>query len=230
MKQISLCTLIISLFSFSVLGQFKTVESSHYLLGVDVLGYEVDLPFGKAIAEDSWKTYAKSFGKSDETNKHQSYQTTFRPAIYAKEVLIFTQITGNSTQSKLWAGIDPQGVPKETYPQLQSALEEFVYGFNIKLRTDAAQKQIDESEQAATFLSKNYEDLKRDERKADRNQEQTNAKIVQYEQKLTEFRSDSTTYAIELQTLGVKLDSLNTELEKIKKVVEVYRQKLAEIN
>ena len=71
-------------------AQFQTVKSSHYLLGVDVEGYQIDLPFSKDKSKEAWKAYAKGFGKSEATNSHQSYQTTFATSVYEKEVLIFS--------------------------------------------------------------------------------------------------------------------------------------------
>ncbi|SMG52121.1 hypothetical protein SAMN05661096_03866 [Marivirga sericea] len=211
------------------LAQFQTIATKHYLLGVDVAGYEIDLPFSKEKADESWKSYAKSFGKSEETQSHKSYQTNFRTDIHSDQILIFSQIKGNKEQSAIWAGIDPQGIPKDVYPELQKALEEFIYNFNIKMRTDLAQKKIDESEQAATYLSKEFESLKKDERKNQNNLEKTNERISSYEEKLRELRSDSTAYSQNLQGLKVSIDSLYMELEKVKSIVETYRTRMEEI-
>ncbi|WKV13250.1 hypothetical protein [Marivirga harenae] len=210
-------------------AQFQTVESQHYLLGVDVKGFEIILPFSKEKTEESWKVYAKEFGKSEETQAHKTYQTTFRTDIYSEEVLIYSQVKGNNEQSTIWAGIDPQGIPKDVYPELQNALEEFIYNFNIKMRTDLAQKKIDESEQAATYLSKEFESLKKDERNNQKGFEKTNEKINSYEEKLTELRTDSTQYSENLQNLKTSIDSLYIELEKVKSMVETYKKKLEEI-
>lgn len=203
-------------------AQFQTVAKEHHLLGVDVKGYEIVLPFSKEKTEESWKNYAKSFGKSEETQSHKTYQTTFNTSIYANEILIYSQINGNKEQSTIWAGIDPQGIPKDVYPELQKAMEEFIYNFNIKMRTDFAQKKIDESEQAATYLSKEFENLKKDERKNQRNFDKTN-------EKLKKLRSDSTQYSQNLQSLKTSIDSLYIELEKVKSVVENYKKKLEDI-
>ncbi|WP_375579674.1 hypothetical protein ABWH96_00945 [Marivirga tractuosa] len=203
-------------------AQFQTVATEHYLLGVDVKGYEIDLPFSKEKSEDSWKEYSKDFGKSEETQSHKTYQTTFRTDIYANDILIYSQINGNKEQSTIWAGIDPQGIPKDIYSELQNAMEEFIYKFNIKMRTDFAQKKIDESEQAATYLSKEFENLKKDERKNQRNFDKTNEKLV-------ELRSDSTQYSQNLQSLKTSIDSLYIELEKVKAIVETYKKRLEEI-
>lgn len=213
-------------FSFA---QFQTVATDHYLLGVDVEGFEIDLPFSKEKSEESWKAYAKDFGKSEETQSHSTYQTTFKTDIYAEEILIFSQIKGNQEQSTIWAGIDPQGIPKDSYAKLQEELEQFVYDFNIYMRRNQAQKKIDESEQAASYLSKEYESLKKDERKTQGNQERTNSRILSYEEKLKELRNDSTLNAQKLENLSVEIDSLYIELEKIKKVMEIFRQKMDEI-
>jgi DNA repair exonuclease SbcCD ATPase subunit len=224
---------ISALFVFNIgfsSAQFQTVPTEHYLLGVDVKGYEFDLPFSKEKTEESWKKYAKDFGKSEETQSHKTYQTKFRTDIYANDILVYTQIKGSKEQSTIWAGIDPQGIPKEVYSDLQKAMEEWVYNFNIKMRTDFAQKKIDESEQAATYLSKEFESLKKDERKNQKNFDKTRDKIVSYEEKLKELRSDSTQYAQNLQQLSSSIDSLYLELEKVKTVVETYKQKLKEIN
>jgi len=210
-------------------AQFQTVATEHYLLGVDVKGFEIDLPFSKEKAEESWKEYAKDFGKSEETQSHKTYQTTFRIDIYPQEVLIFSQLKGNKEQSTIWAGIDPQGIPKDKYSELQKAMEEFIYNFNIKMRTDLAQKKIDESEQAATYLSKEFENLKKDERKNERNLERTNERILSYEEKLKELRSDSSQYSQNLKSLKSAIDSLYIELEKVKSIVETYKNRMEEI-
>ncbi|GAB3328478.1 hypothetical protein GCM10027429_03530 [Marivirga atlantica] len=214
------------LFSSSLFAQNELSETSHKLLGANVAGYQVNIPFGKEVVSAAWESYAKDFGRSEPTQDHKTYQTTFKPSIYNKEVLVFAQITGDKTSSKLWAAIDPQGIPKDTLKLLQDEMRDFVYGFNIKVRKDAAQKKIDESEQAATYLSKEYEELKRDERKNQRNYEKTNERIVKYEQELVELRQDSNQYNQNLQQLSVKLDSVYSELEKIKSMVELYKQKM----
>lgn len=210
-------------------AQFQTVSKEHYLLGVDVEGYEIDLPFSKEKTEESWKKYAKDFGKSEETQDHKTYQTTFRADIYSEEILVFSQIKGNKEHSTIWAGIDPQGIPKDVYPELQKAMEEFIYNFNIKMRTDLAQKKIDESEQAATYLSKEFESLKKDERKNQKNFDKTNERIISYEEKLKELRSDSSQYSQNLQSLKTSIDSLYIELEKVKSIVETYKKRLEDI-
>jgi len=210
-------------------AQFQTVATEHYLLGVDVKGFGIDLPFSKEKAEENWKEYVKDFGKSEETQSHKTYQTTFRTDIYSQEVLIFSQLKGNKEQSTIWAGIDPQGIPKDKYSELQKAMEEFIYNFNIKMRTDLAQKKIDESEQAATYLSKEFENLKKDERKNERNLERTNERILSYEEKLKELRSDSSQYSQNLKSLKSAIDSLYIELEKVKSIVETYKNRMEEI-
>ncbi|HET8859387.1 hypothetical protein [Marivirga sp.] len=210
-------------------AQYQTVATEHYLLGVDVKGYEINLPFSKEKTEERWRDYAKDFGKSEETQAHKTYQAVFKSDIYATEILIYSQIKGNKEQSTIWAGIDPQGIPKDVYPELQKAMEEFIYNFNIKMRTDLAQLKIDESEQAATYLSKEFENLKNDERKNERNLERTNERIISYEEKLKELRNDSTLYSNNLQSLKISIDSLYIELEKVKSVVENYKKNLEKI-
>lgn len=210
-------------------AQFQTIASEHYLLGVNVEGFEIDLPFSKSEVEDSWKEYSKELGKSEETQSHKTYQSTFRTDIYTEEVLIFSQIKGNKEQSTIWAGIDPQGIPKDVYPKLQSALEEFIYNFNIKMRTDLAQEKIDESEQAATFLSKEFESLKKDERRNQKNLEKANERILSYEERMKSLRKDSAQYSQNLKQLKGSLDSLYQELEKVKSLVESYKQRMEEI-
>ncbi|WP_296620646.1 hypothetical protein [Marivirga sp.] len=224
--------LILAFFIFNLnisSAQFQTVATEHYLLGVDVKGYEINLPFSKEKTEESWKDYAKAFGKSEETQSHKTYQTKFRTDIYPNDILVYSQIKGNKEQSTIWAGIDPQGIPKDIYPDLQKAMEEFIYNFNIKMRTDLAQKKIDESEQAATYLSKEFESLKKDERKNQRDFDKTNERISSYEEKLKELRGDSTQYSQNLQSLKTSIDSLYLELEKVKSIVETYKQKLEDI-
>ncbi|ADR22239.1 hypothetical protein MATR_01190 [Marivirga tractuosa] len=224
--------LIFSLLIFQInlsFGQFQTVATEHYVLGVDVEGFEIDLPFSKEKTEESWKEYAKDFGKSEETQSHKTYQTTFKTDIYAEEILIFSQLSGNKQQSTIWVGIDPQGIPKDTYPKLQEEMELFVYDFNIYMRRNQAQKKIDESEQAASYLSKEFESLKKDERRTLKNQERTNSRIASYEEKLMTLRKDSTQNAQKLETLSIEIDSLYLEIEEIKKVMESFRQKMDEI-
>lgn len=211
-------------------AQFKTITTEHYLLGVDVEGYEIDLPFSKVKTEESWKEYAKNFGKSEETQSHKTYQANFRDDIYAEDVLIYSQITGNKEQSTIWVGIDPQGISKEIYPKLQKEMEQFVYDFNLQMRRNQAQKKIEESEQAASYLSKEYESLKKDERRTLNNQEKTNSRIQSYEEKLVQLRKDSIQNAQKLEILTVKTDSLYIEIEKIKKVMETFRLKMEDIN
>lgn len=210
-------------------AQFQTVATEHYLLGVDVEGYEIDLPFSKEKTEESWKEYAKDFGKSEDTQSHKTYQTTFKTDIYTEEILIFSQITGNKEQSTIWVGIDPQGIPKDIYPKLQEEMERFVYDFNINMRRNQAQKKIEESEQAATYLSKEFESLKKDERRTLKNQERTNSRIKSYEEKLVQLRKDSTQNAQKLEKLSIETDSLYIEIEQIKKVMETFRQKMDDI-
>ncbi len=224
--------LIFSLLIFQInfsFGQFQTVATEHYVLGVDVEGFEIDLPFSKEKTEESWKEYAKDFGKSEETQSHKTYQTTFKTDIYAEEILIFSQVRGNKQHSSIWVGIDPQGIPKDTYPKLQEEMEIFVYDFNIYMRRNQAQKKIDESEQAASYLSKEFESLKKDERRTLKNQERTNSRIASYEEKLMTLRKDSTQNAQKLETLSIEIDSLYLEIEEIKKVMESFRQKMDEI-
>mgnify|MGYP003108977274 CR=1 FL=1 len=213
-------------FSFA---QFQTVATEHYLLGVDVEGYEINLPFSKEKVDESWQEYAKDFGKSEETQSHKTYQSTFKTDIYPEEILIFSQITGNKEQSKIWVGIDPQGIPKDMYPKLQEEMEQYVYDFNIYMRRNQAQKKIDESEQAASYLSKEFESLKKDERRTLKDQEKTNSRINSYEEKLRELRTDSTQNAQKLEKLSVEIDSLYLEIEEIKKVMQSFRQKMDEI-
>ena len=221
-------TLLIFNINFSF-AQFQTVATEHYLLGVDVEGYEINLPFSKEKVDESWQEYAKDFGKSEETQSHKTYQSTFKTDIYPEEILIFSQITGNKEQSKIWVGIDPQGIPKDMYPKLQEEMEQYVYDFNIYMRRNQAQKKIDESEQAASYLSKEFESLKKDERRTLKDQEKTNSRINSYEEKLRELRTDSTQNAQKLEKLSVEIDSLYLEIEEIKKVMQSFRQKMDEI-
>ena len=78
--------------------------------------------------------------------------------------------------------------------------------------------------------SKEYEDLKNDERRNQKYLERTNDRITSYEEKLAELRNDSTQYSQKLNSLSTSIDSLYQELEKVKSVVEAYREKMKEIN
>lgn len=228
LRSIILSTILVfsSTLSFA---QFNTVATEHYLLGVDVQGYEIDLPFSKEKTEESWREYANDFGKSEETQSHNTYEANFRNELYAEEILIYSQIKGNKEQSTIWVGIDPQGIPKDVFPELQKEMEQFVYDFNIKMRRTQAQKKIDQSEQAASYLSKEYESLKKDQRKREKYQEKTNDRIQSYQEKLMELREDSTQNTEKLESLSVEIDSLYIEIEQIKKVMETFRQNMDEI-
>ncbi|PTB96530.1 hypothetical protein C9994_07005 [Marivirga lumbricoides] len=219
----------ILLINLEVIAQGQVLQKPHYLLGMDVQGYEIGLPFSKSEADLAWNTYSKSWGRSEATHGHKSYETVFVESVYGEKVLLFSEITGDAKSSKVWAGIDPQGIPKETYPKLQKEMADYVYGFYIKMRKDAAQKQIDDAERAASFLSKSYEELKREERKDLKNQEKNNQKIQQYEMELKQMRQDSVAYIKSLEVINVKLDSVYVEAEKVKKLVELYKAKLEEI-
>lgn len=210
-------------------AQFQTVATEHYLLGVDVKGFEIEIPFAKEKTEAKWKVYAKSFGKSETTSQHNTYQSVFKAEVYAEQVLIYSQIKGDAKQSSIWVGIDPQGIPKDIYPQILEKLEQFVYDFNISMRREDAQKLIDESEQAASYLSKEFETLKNEERRREKSQERTEKRIESYEQKLVELRADSTQNSNRLETLSIKTDSLYLEIEKIKGVMEVFRKRMEDI-
>lgn len=222
---------IVSIFLFGIdlPAQNKVLQSPHYLLGVDVNGYSIELPFSKSEADLAWNVYSKSWGRGEATQGHKSYEAIFKEAVYPEKVLLFSEITGDAKTSQVWAGIDPQGIPKDIYPKLQKEMVDYIYGFYIKMRKDAAQKQIEDAERAASFLSKSYEELKRDERKDLRNQEKTNLKIQQYELELKQMRQDSVNYIKSLEAINVKLDSVYVETEKIKKLVELYKAKLEEI-
>jgi hypothetical protein len=210
-------------------AQNELTEQTHKVLGAEVKGYEVNIPFGITLVKTVWETYSKDFGRSELAANHMSYQTPFKPAIYPKEILFFAQISGNNANAKFWGGIDPQGIPKDTLALLQAELKTFVYNFNLKVRTYAAQKKINESEQAASFLSKEFEILKREERKNERSLEKTNERIIRHEQELIELRTDSSTNIQTLSKLSIKLDSLSNELDKVKGMVDIYKQKLEAI-
>ena len=215
---------------FQLFAQNEISSSTHKVLGANVDGYEVNIPFGKAMVRPIWDSYAKRFGRSEPTADYMSYQSVYDADLYDKEVLLFAKLSGDETSSKLWAGIDPQGVPKDTLKRLQDDMREFVYNFNIRVRKDMAQKKIDQSEQAATYLSKEFESLKRDERKNERNLLRTNERIVKYEHLLVGLRQDSITYNKNLKSLAVELDSAYLELEKVKNMVELYKQQLEAID
>jgi hypothetical protein len=212
-----------------LLAQNIPVESSHRLSGAEVAGFTIELPFTKALTEAGWKNYAKSFGRSDNMQGHSAYETVFNPAIYNNKTLIFVAIAGSEQQSNIWAAIDAQGIPKDVYPELKAALKSYIFDFYIKMRVDAAQKQIDDSEKVASLLSKTYEEFKREERKNLREQEKNQLKIEKYEQELVQMRIDSANYISTVESLSFKLDSVNIEVEKIKNLVSTYKEKLKEI-
>lgn len=215
--------------SHLLLAQNSIRESAHKLSGADVAGYEIDIPFAKKETEIAWKSYSKSFGRADNMQLHLAYEAIFNPAIYNEKSLIFVAISVKGENSNIWAGIDAQGIPKDIYPDLKAALKDYVYEFYLKIRLDAAQKQIDDSEKVASLLSESNEDLKRDERKNLRAQEKNQLKIEKYEQELIQMRLDSAHYKSTLETLQVKQDSVNVEIEKIKKLVSIYKDRLKEI-
>ncbi len=221
----------LSLLSISHLMQAQSamVESAHKLSGAQVSGYEIEIPFNKKQTEIAWNTYSKLFGRGDEMQMHTSYETVFNPAIYNEKSLIFVQISGIGENCLIWAGMDAQGVPKDIYPDLKDALKDYLYNFYLKIRLDAAQKQIDDSEKVASLLSKSYEDLKREERKNLRDQAKNQLKIEKYEQELIQMRLDSAIYLSTLKILDAKQDSVNLDIEKIKNLVSTYKEKLKEI-
>ncbi len=228
-KNLFLVSTLLFLLNSNLWAQNQLTETSHHLLGVDVNGYEIDLPFNKIETELAWKTYAKSFGRSEKMQAHQTYETKFEEKTYAENILLYVEIKGNAKAATIWAGIDPQGIPKDIYPELQNKLSRYIYNFNFKMRKDALQKEIEESERAASFLSKSYEEIKREERKNLRNREKNHQKIKEYELELEQMRTDSVSYDKTLETLNIKLDSIYIEIEKVKKMVDLYRVQLEKI-
>ncbi len=222
-------TFSILLMGHSLIAQSTITESTHKLSGAEVMGYEIEIPFNKSHTEIAWNSYSKSFGKADIMQLHLTYETVFNPSIYNQKTLIFVAINGDGETCKIWAGIDAQGIPKDIYPNLKVALKDYLYDFYLKIRLDAAQKQIDDSEKVASLMSKSFEDLKREERKNLRNQEKNQLKIEKYEKELIQMRQDSVNYISTLEILDAKQNSVNLEIEKIKKLVATYKDRLKEI-
>ncbi len=222
-------TFSILLIGHSLMAQSTITESTHKLSGAEVMGYQIDIPFNKSHTEIAWNSYSKSFGKADIMQLHLTYETVFNPSIYNQKTLLFVAINGDAKNSNIWAGIDAQGIPKDIYPNLKAALKDYLYDFYLKIRLDAAQKQIDDSEKVASMLSESYEDLKRDERKNLRAQEKNQLKIEKYEKELIQMKQDSVNYISTLEILDAKQDSVNLEIEKIKKLVATYKDRLKEI-
>ena len=71
-------------------AQNELSEQTHKVLGAEVKGYEVNIPFGIKLVKAVWEDYAKEFGRSEEAVDHLSYQTVFKETLYPKEVLFFS--------------------------------------------------------------------------------------------------------------------------------------------
>lgn len=221
--------LVFIITSTIAVAQQKVTPETHTVLGVPIDGNEIAIPFSEKFTREAWLDYTKDKGKPETTQGHLGYEGDLWKPSYSGKLLFFAQLKGDDNTTTLWTGLDPQGVPKAEYDRLQKEVTKYTYDFYIKIRKDAVQKEIDEAEQATAYLSKEFEKLKRDERRTERKYTSTNEKIVSYEQELVSLRSDSAQYLNHLNTLEVKIDSAYKELEKVKQVIELKKQKLESI-
>jgi murein L,D-transpeptidase YcbB/YkuD len=138
--------------SYDIKKETQRVNSTKY----DGYASVVEGPVDKV--EDFWLAYLKENARV--RRKRNYYQITeFQTSKYALDSLtLLTRVTDVDSLGQVWIGIEDKldpGIKSEKVQNLEAVLEKFTRAYYL----DAQQKKINESEQAAVYVSKNHAKL-----------------------------------------------------------------------
>lgn len=203
------------------------VKEIQNVLEKDMEGFSASLNADKAKVEDQWLKYLKTFGKVNKKNSVVNLSAIVMGGFSPSEN-IHSTIKGNSASCKIWWGIEKED-DSEAYQEklkfLNIRLTYFVYQF----MQQELQEQLKESERAAKYTGKTYQDLINENNKLEKDIFKISKRKQKLEQKILELDNLAEELTLQTEINKVKKEKAYEDLEKINKVLESNKQKLSEL-
>lgn len=198
------------------------------ILGAEVNGFKLRLDDDKALVETLWNEFAKEWGKPEKSKDYQVYETN----PWKEPTIIYTfhlQISKRPGHTALWLGLDPEKIKRDEYADRSAKVKDILREFGRSVTLYKIQKQIEEAEQATAFLSKQYDQLKKNERTTAKNQELNLERLEKYKKDVITLQTDSAKYVTKMSELSTSIDSVYKEMEALKKIMEMQRERLKKV-
>lgn len=206
--------------------------SSRKILGPNIQGYTLQLRYTQDKITGYWKDFMDDRAHAEaDTKGYMTYKGNIWPELHGTEsVILYSRISATQDSCKLWAGADPQGIGKEARDSIQDKTGELLKEFFWYVEKAEIQRLIRESEKATAYVSKQYDKLRKQERKLKEAKEDNSDKLSKYRDYVDNLVKDSATIYQDYDETKHKADSTYKVLENLRQIMEEHRKRVEELN
>lgn len=212
-----LCLLILLPALHASLAQTEIKPKTNKIKTKKVEGFELILTEDIDLVADSWTNYLKSLGKYKNWLLHQSISEL--SIDFSGEVL-YALSDKNSDHIALWLGAQDIAEPTEDdYGSL-------FLNFEIQLRKDRVQNEIDETQRAVDFVQKRQNKVTREIETLESKKSYNEKELLRLQRLIEENKVEYAVIKTQIENKIAEQDSLVIAVEKAKGVLEVKKEKL----
>ncbi|HMP99278.1 MAG TPA: hypothetical protein PKC24_05805 [Cyclobacteriaceae bacterium] len=217
------------MYSYGFSQRVTVVKATEKIKSDQVEGAQAQMDASKKELEDAWLKFVKGWGKS----KSSGELIEIRDAIIDGESysgkIVYAKVTDLGKSSVIWMGIREKDWD-ENYTKVNPFMDRLVKEFCVKFYQEKILAEISESEKALRFAERQQGRLLSE-------QGDLNLKLEENEREKIQLERSINNNALQNQVLKQKIennknsqDSISISLEKIKRMIDMQRERLRQVN
>lgn len=229
MKKLILASTITLISTYLHAQRVMVEPSAERVKSEQVQGYVSTLDATKKEIDDAWSKFSKNLGKSRSSGEF----IEIRDAVIDVQVYtgksIFCKITEQGKGIKVWMGISEKDWGDD-YSKAEPFMERLLKEFSVKFYQDRVLAEINESEKALRFAERQQSRLGGEKNDLELKLEENQREKMQLERAINNNQLQNHVLIQKLENNKKSQDSLAISLEKIKRMIELQKEKLRQIN
>ncbi len=218
------------LISSTLFAQRVLVEKGTERVKSDqVEGYQSQIDASKQELETAWMKFARELGK----NKSSGDFIEIRDAVIDGQVyqgkIVYSKITDNNKSATLWLGIREKDWDDD-YSKIEPFMERLVKEFSVRFYQERIMAEINESEKALRFAERQQARIINDKSDLQLKLEENERERMQLERSLNNNQLQNQVLKQKIENNIKSQDSISVSLEKIKRMIEMQRERMRQVN
>jgi len=192
-------------------------------------GYKSELDANKKEVQDAWLKFAKNIGKSKSTGDViELNDVVIDGEIYTGKT-VYAKVIDNGKSATIWMGIREKDWD-ENYTKVEPFMERLVKEFSVRFYQEKIMAEISESEKALRFAERQQGKILNDLNDLKLKLEENERERIQLERSLNNNQLQNQVLRQKIENGNKSQDSISVSLEKIKRMIEMQRERMRQVN
>jgi hypothetical protein len=229
MKKLVFIILIITIHSQLIAQRVIVEAATEKVKSSQVDGYQSKMDANKKELQDAWLKFAKNIGKSKSSGDViEINDVVIDGEIYAGKT-VYSKIIENERSTTIWMGIREKDWD-ENYTKVEPFMERLVKEFSVRFYQERIMAEIGESEKALRFAERQQSKTLNENNDLKMKLEENEREKLQLERSLNNNQLQNQVIKQKIENNTKTQDSLSVSLEKIKRMIEMQRERMRQIN